>query len=110
VSASGEESAGRAGGWAEVHVVLLEPGERAPSLPDDTARVPLEARVHGFLDQDASVGESATVTTVLGRRVEGRLLRVLPAPGHSFGRPVPELLPIGAELRARLRAADAADA
>ena len=33
---------GRAGDWAEVLLVLLEAGERAPSLPEDTARVPLE--------------------------------------------------------------------
>jgi hypothetical protein len=31
---------------------------------------------------------------------------VLPPSRHTFGRPVPELLPIGAELRARLRAAE----
>ena len=90
--------------------MLLEPGARAPSLPDDTARVPLEARVHGFLDRDASVGEAAAVTTLLGRRVEGTLLRLQPAPGHSFGRPVRELLAIGTELRARLRGPGSADA
>jgi 2-amino-4-ketopentanoate thiolase alpha subunit len=90
-------------------MVLLEPGERAASLPDDTARTPLEARVHGFLERDANVGEAAAVTTVLGRRVEGTLVRVQPAPGHSFGRPVPELLAIGSELRARLRGSDGAD-
>jgi len=90
--------------------VLLEPGERAPALPEDTARVPLEARVHGFLERDARVGEAAAVTTLLGRSAAGRLLRILPAAGHSFGRPVPELLPIGNELRDRLRAGDGADA
>jgi hypothetical protein len=100
---------GRPGDWAEVRIVLLEPGERAPSLPDDTARTPLAAHVHGFLDRDAAVGEAAVVTTLLGRRVEGTLVRVQPAPGHSFGRPVPELLAIGSELRARLRDSDGAD-
>ena len=90
--------------------MLLEPGERAPSLPADTARTPLEARVHGFLERDVNVGEAAAVTTLLGRRVEGTLLRLQPAPGHSFGRPVPELLAIGNELRARLRGADGPDA
>lgn len=104
------EDLGRAGDWAEVHVVLLPPGERAPSLPDDTARAPLEARVRGFLERDARVGERVAVTTLVGRRVEGSLLRLLPAPGHSFGRPVAELLPIGSELRSHLQAADRADA
>jgi hypothetical protein len=93
----------------EVRIVLLEPGERAPSLPDDTARTPLEARVHGFLERDANVGEAVAVTTLLRRRVEGTLLRVHPAPGHSFGRPIPELLAIGNDLRARLRGSDGAD-
>ena len=97
------ERAGRAGDWTELHFVLLGPGERAPGLPADTAGVPLEARVKGFLDADARVGGPASVTTVAGRHVEGSLLRVLPEPGHSFGRPVPELLAIGPELRARLR-------
>jgi 2-amino-4-ketopentanoate thiolase alpha subunit len=93
---------GRRGDWAEVRVVVLPPGERAPGLPPDTERVPLEARVKGFLEQEGRPGDEVAVRTVLGRRIEGTLLRVLPEPGHSFGRPVPELLPIGRELRARL--------
>jgi hypothetical protein len=110
VSGPGGETAGRAGDWAELHLVLLAPGERAPSLSADTARLPLEARVRGFLERDASPGEPAAVTTLLGRRVEGRLLRLQPSPGHSFGRPVVELLPIGNELRARLRGSGGPDA
>jgi hypothetical protein len=97
------ETVGRAGDWAEIRLVLLAVGERAPGLPADTARVPLEARVKGFLEAGGRLGEQAAVTTVLGRRVEGTLVRVLPEPGHSFGRPVPELLAVGRELRARLR-------
>lgn len=95
----------QAGDWAEVGFVLLEPGERAPAVSADTARLPLEARVHGFLERDAEVGEPAAVTTVLGRRVEGMLIEVLPPARHTFGRPAPELLPIGRELRDRLAAA-----
>jgi hypothetical protein len=103
VTGDGGEIVGRPGDWAEVHIVLLAPGERAPGLPEDTARVPLEARVKGFLLAETRPGEPAAVTTALGRRVEGMLTRVLPEPGHSFGRPVPELLAVGPELRARLR-------
>jgi hypothetical protein len=99
-----QETVGRRGDWAEIRLVLLAPGARAPGLPQDTERLPLEARVKGFLAHDARAGEEATVTTVAGRRVEGMLLRVLPEPGHSFGGPVPELLPVGGELRARLGA------
>lgn len=94
------------GEWAEVSLVLLEPGERAPAVSADTAALPLEARVRGFLEHDAELGAPAAVTTVLGRRVEGTLVEVLPPSRHTFGRPAPELLPIGQELRARLRAAE----
>jgi hypothetical protein len=103
VTGNGREIVGRPGDWVEIHVVLLAPGERAPGLPGDTASVPLEARVKGFLAAGARPGEQAAVTTVLGRRVEGTLLRVLPEPGHSFGRPVAELLAVGQELGARLQ-------
>jgi hypothetical protein len=82
--------------------VVLEPAERAPGLPADTAATPLTARVRGFLEAEAGPGEAAAVRTLAGRRVEGTLARVRPATGHSFGEPVPELLPIGGELRPRV--------
>ncbi len=97
---SGTSLSGRHGDWAEVVVLVLEPGERAPGLPPDTASTPLAARVKGFLERDAQVGESAAVRTLAGRLVAGTLLRVGPASGHSFGEPQPELLAIGPELRA----------
>ena len=95
-------SAGRPGDWAELSLVVLDARARAPNLPPETAATPLEARVHGFLESEASVGERAAVRTLAGRRVEGTLARVNPAPGHSFGEPVPELLTIGSELRSRV--------
>lgn len=107
MSGNGGEPAGRPGDWAEVRFVLLAPGERAPGLPDDTAGKPLAVRVRGFLAGEARPGGPAAVTTVLGRQVEGTLLEVLPPARHTFGRPAPELLPIGRELRDRLRAAEA---
>ncbi len=105
---SGEEgdADGRAGDWAELHLVLLGAGERAPGLPPETAGVPLEARVRGFLERDARIGEAAAVRTVLGRRVVGRLLEILPPARQTFGRPVPELLEVGGELRELTRAGE----
>lgn len=95
-----------AGDWAEVGLVLLRAGERSPAVSADTASLPFEARVRGFLEHDAEVGDCVAVTTVLGRRIEGALIEVLPPARQTFGRPAPELLPIGGELRARLRAAE----
>ena len=99
-------SQGRPGDWAQVYQVVLQPGERAPQVPDDTQRVSLEFRVKGFLKGEARVGEQATVVTVTGREASGRLVAVDPPYGHDFGRPVPELLKIGIELRAILRGDD----
>ena len=70
------EPVGRPGDWAELRLVLLAPGERAPGLPDDTARVPLEARVKGFLETEAAAGRAGSGRRPsLGRRVEGTLVR-----------------------------------
>ena len=91
------------GTWVELHRVVLPPGERAPQVPEATQRVPLELRVKGFLTADAAPGEEAEVVTAAGRRLRGTLDGVLPSYDHSFGPPLPELLAVGAELRAILR-------
>jgi hypothetical protein len=86
----------------EIHKIVLEKGERAPQVPDDTRQVPLEMKVKGFLTEDAVVSEEATITTTTGRTLTGRLTEVNPAYTHQFGSPIPELLTIGRELRAIL--------
>ncbi len=91
------------GTWVELHRVVLAPGERAPQVPEETRRVPLELRVKGFLVEDAAAGEPAEVETAAGRRLRGTLERVLPRHEHGFGEPVPELLAVGEELRSILR-------
>ncbi len=91
------------GSFVELHRVLLEPGERAQQVPEETQRVPLEQTVKGVLLEDAEPGGAAEVTTAAGRRVKGTLRRVDPEYEHGFGAPVPELLAVGEELRARLR-------
>jgi hypothetical protein len=87
------------GSWVEIHRVILTPQERAPQVPDDTKRVPLEMRVKGFLASDAKIGDEVTILTAAGRTVTGRLVEVNPAYTHGFGPPVPELTPIGREVR-----------
>ena len=89
--------------WVEVGAVVLQKEERAPNLPDDTKQVPLEMRVKGFLLYDAEKGGEAEIITPSGRTVRGTLTEINPAYSHMFGRPIPELSPIAAEVRAILR-------
>jgi hypothetical protein len=89
--------------WVEIGAVVLPKDQRAPNLPDDTKQVPLEMRVKGFLLHDAEKGGEAEVITPSGRTVRGALTEINPVYTHRFGRPVPELSSIAAEIRAILR-------
>ena len=91
------------GTWVEIHKVVLKASERAPQVPEDTRRVPLEMRVKGFLLTPAAIGEDAEIETPSGRQLRGKLTEVNPAYTHSFGAPVPELSSIGRDVRALLR-------
>ncbi len=99
---SGKVTAMR-GDWVQVHSVILPAGRRAPQVPAETQSVPLEMWVKGFLlAGSASLDDEVEVRTLTGRRLRGRLVAIEPAYGHGFGRPVPELLAIGPEVRALL--------
>jgi hypothetical protein len=91
------------GTWVEIHRLVLPAGERAPHVPDDTQRVPLEMRVKGFLVERATLGEEAEIETPVGRRIRGTLVEVNPAYTHGFGAPIAELSSIGNEVRTILR-------
>lgn len=91
------------GTWVEIHRTVLEAGERAPQVPEDTASVPLEMRVRGTLVESAAPGQAAIVTTASGRQVQGVLCAVNPPYSHSFGAPLAELLAIREEVRKRIR-------
>lgn len=91
------------GSWVEIQSIILAAGERAPQVPDDTNRVPLEMRVKGFLASSAVLGEQVEILTVAGRRLFGTLHAVNPPYTHGFGAPIPELLGIGGTLRDMLR-------
>ena len=93
-----------AGTWVEIQGEVLAAGERAPNVPDDTARVPLEMRVKGFLVDAASPGEIVQIRSAAGRRLRGTLVAPLPGYSHGFGSPIEALVPIGAEVRALLDA------
>jgi hypothetical protein len=90
------------GDWVEVERVLLEPSERSANLPEDTASQSLITWVKGFALAEADMCEELSVTTMTGRTVAGKLSAINPGYFHTFGQPIPELVHVGADLRARL--------
>jgi hypothetical protein len=90
----------KCGDWVQVYRVILEAGERAPQVPEDTARVPLEMKVKGVLvDEKAERGDQVTIETAAGRKLEGKLVAVNPAYDVGYGPPPGELRSVGTELR-----------
>ena len=88
------------GDWVRIHNIVLEAGERAPNLPEDTQNVPLEVWDKGFLlNDEANIGDKVVVETYIGRKVEGTLIEVNPYYKHNFGKCVPEILYIGKQVR-----------
>ena len=87
------------GDWVRIHRVVLDASGRAPSVPEDTAKVPLEMWVKGELQADAEIGEEVKVITATGREEYGTLIEVNPHYTHSYGDFVPELIQIDKQLR-----------
>ena len=87
------------GTWVLIHRNILSPAERAPQIPEDTKKVPLEMWIKGYLTEDAKVGDEVKVTTRTGREETGTLLEAEPYYKHDFGKFVPELLKISAQVR-----------
>ena len=92
------------GDWVEVERVILEPAQRSQNLPPETAEQPLRMWVKGFALGEASLGEQLAIETMTGRCVSGTLSAVDPGYFHTFGKPIPELVHVGKDLRARLAA------
>lgn len=86
------------GEWVRIHKTILPPAERAPQVPEDTKKVPLEMWDKGFLQADARIGDEVTILTVTGRKETGTLIEVNPHYGHDFGKFVPELLVIDKQV------------
>ena len=99
-----EAERARAGDWVEVERTILDPSQRSKNLPPETAEKPLLMWVKGFALADGALGDAMTVETMTGRCVSGRLSAVNPGYFHTFGRPIPQLVHVGVELRERLRA------
>ncbi|HMA60633.1 MAG TPA: 2-amino-4-oxopentanoate thiolase subunit OrtA [Halanaerobiales bacterium] len=93
----------KAGSWVQIYQVVLPAGERAPQVPEDTQKVPLELKVKGFLQEDAELGDEVEIKTVIGRTHKGELIEVNPPYEHKFGKMIPELLQVGPQIRKILR-------
>lgn len=92
------------GDWVRIYNIVLNEKERAPQVPDDTKKVPLEMWDKGFLlNEEASIGDEVEVETYIGRKVKGKLVEINPYYDHDFGKCVPELLYIGKQLRSILK-------
>ena len=85
------------GTWVEIEQIVLQPDQRASSLPEETRKVPYVLRVSGFLMEDGQLGQQVVIKTIIGRQLSGTLQTVNPSYSHSFGKTVPELLTIGTE-------------
>jgi hypothetical protein len=83
------------GTWVEIESIVLQPSERAPGLPPETAICPYVLRMSGFLEGDGQVGDEVLVTSLIGLSHRGVLRVVNPGYDHGFGATVPELLHIG---------------
>ena len=108
-----DETRCNAGDWVEVERVLLEPADRSKNLPSETAEKPLRMWIKGFAQAAGAVGGPMTVETMTGRMVEGTMSAINPGYFHTFGKPIPELVHVGVDLRSRLadfHAAQGADA
>jgi 2-amino-4-ketopentanoate thiolase alpha subunit len=91
------------GDWVRIYDIVLTPEQRAPQVPDDTKKVPLEMWNKGFLiDEKAEIGDIVTVETYIGRKVKGKLIEINPSYDHDYGKCIPELLYIGRQTRALL--------
>ena len=88
------------GDWVRIHKIVMHAGERAPQVPEDTAKVSFEMWQKGFLlNEEAEAGSVVDIKTVIGRKVSGTLIEVNPYFTHSFGKCVPEIQKIDQQLR-----------
>lgn len=93
------------GDLVQIHLVVLEPGERTANLPEATRAVPYEGWIKGFLlEEHAEIGQMVQIKTFIGRVLSGILTEINPVYEHNFGKPQPEINYIGEEAWKKLRA------
>jgi len=79
------------GDWVRISFTLLDPDQRAPELPAETAKTPYIVHATGRLLEAAQVGQEATIETQIGRRLRGVVTEARPGDWHTFGAMHPEL-------------------
>lgn len=88
------------GDLVQIHKVILTPEQRPADLPAPTKAVPYEAWIKGLLlNKEAKIGDTVQIETFIGRQLSGTLVEVNPLYDHNFGKPRPELLSIGKEVK-----------
>lgn len=92
-------STAKKGDWVQIHQIVLQPEERAPQVPEDTKKVPLELWVKGVARAEAKLGEQIEIETTTGRIVKGELVAINPKYIHSFGEFIPELLEVDRQVK-----------
>ncbi|MDD3370181.1 MAG: 2-amino-4-oxopentanoate thiolase subunit OrtA [Lachnospiraceae bacterium] len=82
------------GTWVQISNMILQAGERAPQVPEDTQDCDLMMWVKGFLREDAEIGDTVEIETAIGRRIKGQLCEVNQGYTHTYGNFVTELVQI----------------
>ena len=100
----GRQQTAAKGDLVQIHKVVLKPEQRPETLPESTKAVPYEAWIKGFLlNAKAKVGDTVRIETFAGRELSGTLEVVNPKYEHNFGKPRPELLRIGMEVKKQIK-------
>lgn len=87
------------GTWVQIEQTILRAGERAPQVPQDTQKLPLQMWVKGKLLSAGELGAIVEVETAVGRHASGKLVAVNPGYQHTFGAPIPALQLAGEQAR-----------
>lgn len=94
----------KAGDLVEIEEILLNVGQRAPQVPEDTKKVPLIQWIKGALiTKQANIGDMVEIKTLIGRCVKGKLVTINPKYIHNFGENIQELADVGMELREEIK-------
>jgi hypothetical protein len=90
------------GDFVRIHKVILTSDERAPQVPEDTKKVPMELWTKGFLQDDANLGDEVKIITLANREETGTLIEVNQAHDVNYGDFVPEIVQIGVKVKKEL--------